>query len=117
MIDLSELMSDPDFTQAFILRRRTGGFANEGEFTQAAPVEMPLVGAIQPASPADIVRFQAEGERRQAIIRVWSATQMNTSDGQGQQPDEIVWRGSVYRVIECVPWADNGFWKVFAEAQ
>lgn len=116
MINMSELMSDPDFTQAFTLRRRTGSFANEGEFTQSAPTELPLVGSIQPASTADVVRFQAEGERRNALIRVWSATEMHTSDGEGQQPDEVVWRGSVYRVIECVPWADHGFWKVFAEA-
>lgn len=117
MIDLSELMSDPDFTQAFTLRRRAGSFANEGEFTQAAPVEMQLTGSIQPASPADLVRFQSEGERRKAIIRVWSATPMNASDGKGQQPDEIIWRGSTYRVIECVTWGDHGFWKVFAEAE
>lgn len=117
MIDLSELMDDPEFTQAFTLRRRTGSFANEGEFTQAVPVELPLVGAIQPASPADLVRFQAEGERRNAMIKAWSDTEMHTSDGAGQQPDEIVWHGTVYRVIECVPWADHGFWKVFAEAE
>jgi hypothetical protein len=115
MIDVSELMTDPDFVQPFTVKRFTAGYMVEGEYAQNAPQILHLKGSIQQPNSADKGRFAAEGERNDAIIKVYCAQRLNNTDGEGKQSDVITWQCHEYRVIECRPWVDNGYWLVFAE--
>ena len=115
MINVSELMTDPDFVQQFTVKRFTADFGVEGEYAQNTPRTLRLTGAIQHPSSADKARFAAEGERNTAIIKVYCGERLNDSDGDGKQSDVITWYCEDYRVFECRPWADNGYWQVFAQ--
>ncbi len=115
MINVAELMTDPDFVQPFTVKRFTAGYVTEGEFAQNAPQVMHLVGAIQHPKPADLARFASEGERNTAIIKVYCGQKLRDTNGEGQQSDVITWRCEDYRVFECAPWMDNGYWQVFAQ--
>jgi hypothetical protein len=115
MIDISELVTDPDFAQDFDVIRYTGAFASEGVYTQTPGAPLRLTGSIQPASAKDTVQFQREGERLGNMITVFCDQELQASDAKGQNSDVIVWRGSQYRVVQCRPWVDFGYWQVMAE--
>lgn len=115
MINVAELLSDPDFVQPLTVKRHSAGYGVEGEYAQSGGQIIRPLGAIQHPKPAETARFLAEGERRNAIIKVYCAEQLNATNGEGRQSDLITWRCEDYRVFECTPWADNGYWLVFAE--
>lgn len=110
MNDMAELVSDPDFARAFQLERFTGGFANEGEYTQGAPQLIDCFGVIQPGASADMLAVLPEGERRKASITFWCATEIRMADGRGIESDVILWLGRWYRVALCKPWQQHGYY-------
>lgn len=113
LVDVSELMDDPDFARTFTLRRPTTTLANEGEVSNTYD-DADLVGIVQPARPDD-VQFLPEGVRLANLISVWSASEMIPGDGTGTLPDVVVVDGQSYRVVKCEPWGGNGYFRVFAE--
>jgi hypothetical protein len=117
MIDISELVSDPDFAQQFQVIRYTGGFASEGEYTQTPAAPITMTGVIQPAKEIDTVQFLREGERLGNMIVIYCATQIFESSGTGQNSDVIVWHGTQYRVHKAKHWQDHGYWQAWAEGQ
>lgn len=115
MIDVSELMTDPDFVKPLVLQRFTGAYMVEGEYAQSAPKQVKILGSVQHPSPADRARFASEGERSTAIIKIFSGEKLNDTDGDGKQCDVITWNCDKYRVFESRPWSDNGYWVAFAQ--
>jgi hypothetical protein len=115
MINVADLLRDPDFAQTFQVIRSTGYFGNEGEYiqTQAAPVNM--VGVIQPAKQQDMVRFLPEGERLGNQIVIYCDQEIKSSDATSKESDIIIWRGGKYRVGQAKRWLDHGYWQVWAE--
>lgn len=114
MIDVSELMTDPDFVQTFRVRRMGGTFENEGEFTIEANNTVTMVGAVQPANGGEKAQFQPQGDQHKALIKVYCGKRLRKADGLIQS-DIIAHCGADYKVIECVPWGHNGYWKAIAE--
>ena len=115
MINVAELLTDPDFSQTFQLIRFDGVFANEGEYTQTQSPPINIVGVIQPAKQTDVVQFMPEGERLGNLIVVYCSQEIKASDAKSQESDIVVWRGNQYRVVQAKPWLDHGYWQVFAE--
>lgn len=115
MIDVSELMSDPDFVKSVTIDRFTGSFGIEGEYAQNTPNQVTVQCSIQHPSPADRARFEREGERNTAIIKIYCGEKLQVTDGDGKQSDVIPWNSDKYRVFECRPWSDNGYWLAFAQ--
>lgn len=114
MIDVSELLADPDFARRLTLRRpRATTFTNEGE-AQAAYGEESIVGVVQPASAAEL-KIMPEGSRLDDVLSVWSAEELRTGDGKTTEPDVLVIDRKSYKVVKCEPWPDNGYWRAFAE--
>ncbi len=114
MIDVSELLTDPDLAQTFQVIRFTGTW-NQGEYTQAPSAPITMTGVIQPASSQDAVRFAPEGERLSNLIVVYCTTEIQYSDAKQQESDIIVWHGNRYRVAQVRQWTDHGYWQVWAE--
>ena len=113
MIDVSELMDDPDFARSFTVRRPTGTFGADGEFTSTYK-ESQLRGIVQPATARE-VQMLGQGERLGDVISVWSAEEMRAGDGNKRESDVLVVDSKSYRVIKAEPWADAGYFRVFAE--
>lgn len=115
MIDVAELMRDPDLAQAFQVERASdGGFANEGEWSQTVAT-INLTGIIHPAKREDQLAILPEGTRLGNLIVAYCDQELRIDDADAKRSDVIVWHGNPYRVIAAKPWADHGFWQVWAE--
>ncbi len=114
MINVAELMRDPDLAQAFQVERSGGAFV-EGEWIPAAPVVTNKVGIVQPAKREDTLAMLPEGVRLGNMIAVYCDEELRIDNADTQRSDVIVWHGSPYRVIAAKPWRDHGFWQVWAE--
>lgn len=114
MINVAELMRDPDFAQAFQVERAGGAFV-EGEWIAAAPAVLNMVGIIQPAKREDVLAILPEGGRLGSFIVVFTDQELQIEDSETKRSDVIIWRGKTYRVIGQKPWVDHGFWQAFAE--
>lgn len=114
MINVAELLTDEDFARRLMLRRpRATTFDNEGE-ALASYGETSIIGVIQPATPAEL-KLMPEGSRLDDVLSVWCAEELRAGDGKTLEPDVLVIDRKSYKVTKCEPWADNGYWRVFAE--
>lgn len=113
MIDVSELVTDPDFAQSFQIERFTGTW-DEGRFIQNEPTVLDAFGVVQPASSEDAVAYLPEGERQNNMIRVWSPHEIRMADGKDQLSDNILWQGEWHRVAYSKPWQTQGYWFAIA---
>lgn len=115
MINVSELMTDPDFATTFTIKRMVGSWVREGEW-QTAPTEIPgIVGIIQPAKSEYVLRFVPEGERSVGYIAIYCNQEVQMGNGKDKESDVVVWNDQTFRVAFSDRWAEHGFW--FAIAQ
>ena len=112
MIDVSELMDDPDFARTFVVKRPTTTIAKDGT-ASTTYVEFETVGAVQPAEPAD-VQFLPEGTRLDDTVSVWSHQSLRGGDGKRFESDVLIVGADRYRVIRVEPRQENGYTRVFA---
>jgi hypothetical protein len=122
MIDLSDVVNDPDFAQDYVVTRRTGIFAT-GKFKVTGSTDIPFYGIIQPASEEDLAMVP-EGDRVTGMMGFISQQQMYKTNGEALQGggtlglgDQITWQGQVYKIIATTPWVDFGFWKAIGARQ
>ncbi len=117
MMNIAELMSDPDFAQAFkVLRSAAGSFAHEGEYSAGPVTELDYSGAIQPAARAAL-QVLPEGLRGETIIDVHCAQELRCGQGlDDQASDVLVYQSQKYRVIYGMNYGDHGYWRVLAVA-
>lgn len=117
MIDVSEVMRDPEFTSAITLRREAGAYstdpASTGEWTPSY-AETQIVAIVQPASPEELLLLE-EGERNKNTISVWSVSELRGGDGKRQQPDVLIVDGRYYRVIRVEPRPDGNYFRAVAQ--
>lgn len=116
-IDVSELITDPDFCQTFTIyhRSRTPGEKGRAETVETAET---VVGVIQPVSGDDLDRLP-EGDRGKQAITVWTTVPITTGDDE-RLPDEVEWRGTRYAAIGPLRnWGDwgEGFYRSICIAQ
>jgi hypothetical protein len=108
MIDVSELVSDPDLGgQAFVIERSqgTGSFQLGGY--KKVPITISGYGVIQPATPEDL-KMVEPGDRVTGMIAIWSHTPIYHTGPNGVS-DIIIWNCQKYRVMSVNPWGDGGF--------
>jgi hypothetical protein len=116
MIDVSEVVLDPDMAQAFsILRDGSGAFVS-GVWTPAAPTTIPAYGPIRPASDRDLEMIP-EGDRVKEVKTFWCSQPifaMRATAGVGSSSDILTWRGLYYRVMGVAQSQDYGFYRAVA---
>jgi hypothetical protein len=121
MINLGELITDPDFMQSFSVYRTTGSFV-KGAWVAAEPKEFEMKGVITPASPKEINQLP-EGDRISGAISVYTRDRVYSTDssatvsrrtGQGVISDKIIWKGEYYKVYALSDYSDYGFYNVVA---
>ena len=113
MIDVSELMSDPDFCQPFSVLRSTG--VNGPGGWQAAEATLDFYGPTQPAD-ATTLQMVPEADRVYGARLFWAAqpiyeTRTASQAGAAGISDVLIWRGQQFRVHSVWPWIDGGFFK------
>lgn len=109
MLNISEMMTDPDFVSGYILRRPSGSWIGNGVWEETFE-NFARVGCIQPARNEDVVQFLPEGERNVRAIRVWDKEPVLA----GETPDLVTWQDGTYRVVASKPWAPWGYYYAIA---
>lgn len=110
MINVSELITDPDFAQTYSIFRKSGQFT-AGRWVQTE-TELTFTGPIQPATEKEIIQVP-EGDRISEILVFYSTQEIYTTNNTGTS-DEIEWSGNRYKVEKVERYGDNGYYKALA---
>lgn len=103
-IDVSELLTDPDFAQAFKVERRTEGVNDKGRADVFA-TKLDAIGAVLPM-PAPVNRQPAE-QNLPKWIAVYTGFALR-GPASGYQPDFVLWNGDRYIVDDVQDWTEYG---------
>lgn len=124
MINVAEIVNDPDFAQPFDIQRSIGQFVQGGWEDSLQVVQ--AYGVIEVADPQTLDMIP-EGDRPTGAMSFYTTYQLFETRKQtptyGGAPgygggsyggtqgvsDVIVWRGNPYRLIKIFPWVDFGF--------
>lgn len=113
MIDVSDIINDPDFAQPFSILRSSGAFVSGG--WQNITTTVNSSGVIVPATEQDIAQVP-EGDRVTGMISVHTTAKLFQTH-TGSQPglsDVLLWNGDRYRILKLFPYQDFGFTKALA---
>lgn len=103
--DVSDVLLDPDFNQAFQITRTTETVNNSGR-TVETTVTVSTSGVIHPATKEQLERVP-EADRSSEIIAVYSQTSI-TPGSDTLLPDVVAWKGKTYRCVGLMDWTDYG---------
>lgn len=113
MIDVSELIIDPDFAQPYMVHRMSGDFV-AGRFVEI-PTTLQFYGVVIAANVKD-VNMMPEGDRIAGLMVFYTTADnpifvtRNLDNNKGTS-DQIEWRGELYRIMQTYPYNDYGFIK------
>ena len=110
MIDLAELLHDPDFCESFVIRRQKGQWKN-GRY-QVAPEDIKVTGIVEPTSGDDLEQLP-EGDRVSGMMTFYTKEQVQLALDP-QPADHIICRGKVYKAVQVLDWSKHGFYKTIA---
>mgnify|MGYP001592776294 CR=1 FL=1 len=115
LINVSELMTDPDFAQTLTLRRTEGSFNDYGEWESSTPVDSSVTGAWQKVTERDLAQLDL-GEIKQEVRRFLTVTEIKVSEDDDKLSDRIIWakNGGRYKVLKVTDNSDNGFYRAYA---
>ncbi|WP_371378905.1 hypothetical protein [Sporomusa aerivorans] len=114
MINIAEIINDPDFCQAFSVFRKTGktGKWVEGEYIQAEQ-EIKMRGVVVAANTKDLLQVP-EGDRVKGVMAFYSTAPLLVTNEAGTS-DQVVWHGERYRLFQLWPYVDYGYYKALGE--
>lgn len=118
MLDFGQFVLSPDFEQPcdFIVRRMIGQFNEVGVFEQVVS-EILMEGTVLPHDATRTTVQIPEGDRIKGAIDLWTTEPLYTAglnpnnDGTGNLPDEVVWNGDLYKVVDFKDLSQFGFYK------
>lgn len=116
MIDVSELIEDPDFAQSFTVTRRTGHWV-DGNFV-TTPKTIKMTGVIQPMNTRD-VQMLPQGDTVKGAVNIWTTqplhvTRLDKNEESGAVSDEVTWQGEAYKILEIQNFSDGGYYQAAA---
>jgi hypothetical protein len=108
VIDVSEVITDPDFAQPFSILRTTGSFG-EGGWIPNASTSIPTYGVITVANEKELDQIP-EGDRIKGAMIFHTVTEIRTTNVGGIS-DQIEWNGDLYKIYQVAPWKDYGYYR------
>lgn len=116
MLDLSQIVMDPDFAQSFTVYREGGSFVSGRWTATETPIQM--TGTVTVAKPNELSQV-SEADRVTGVMAFYSTqpiytTRSDSSKAVEGTSDQIVWNGERYRVSMVAPWKDFGYYKALA---
>lgn len=106
LIDVSELMLDPDFISSFNIVRRTPTVNSFGENSLAEVLIQNVKGSVQAVGKETAERLP-EGINLKDFITIFTKTPVR-ADAVNGYPDVIIWEGLRYQVYQVLPWSNFG---------
>ncbi len=119
MIDLSEILYDPDLSQQFTVHRRQNGRWVDANWVEDEVI-LTFTGVVVPANSKEIMQLP-EGDRSTAVMVFYSDQEMyvtrsaDPGEGFGQgTSDQVEWRQDRYRVVKTNQFGDYGYYAAYA---
>jgi hypothetical protein len=106
LLDVSELMTDPDFVMNFSIVRRTPTVNQYGENELTVVSTDTAVGSIQ-AATGEVAKRLPDGVQLDKFKTVFTKSVIR-ADASGSYPDQIIYKGQTYNVFKVYPWEDFG---------
>ncbi len=118
MINVGEIVSDPDFAQAFTIARSSGGYFDPTGTWQETDGNIDMWGIIQPATAKELLQVP-EGDRVKEVKSFHSQQGMfvthtdGLTDANAATSDIVTWltTGEQYRLVKLYQWIDFGYYK------
>lgn len=111
MINIAEIIHDPDFCQPYTLYRKTTVFV--GGRPKTSEKAIPRSGVIVAANTKDLLQVP-EGDRSKGIMAVYDTEPLLVTNETGTS-DEFLWQGERYRLFQVWPYKDYGYYKALGE--
>lgn len=112
LINVSELVNDPDFAQSFVILRSTGTWI-KGEWTPSTTA-VQAYGAISVARPRDL-EMVPEGDVGHGAMVFWTQQPIYVTrvanNGKGQSSDILIWQEEQFRVLDVKQYKDYGYYR------
>jgi len=106
MIDVSDIVSDPDFTQTItqVVRSETVNDFGESIITSVSS----LINAVVTSPNSQELLMFDDATAYKDVIRVTTVSRLN-ADSVGKQPDLIIYHGENYKVAVTNDYSDFGY--------
>lgn len=105
LIDVSELLVDPDFVDDFTVIRAVESVGDNGRAT-FSPSSSTAIGCVQPSAPSSL-RLLPETTRVEGAIDIWTKTHLQVNDGK-RAADTVIWNKRSYLVANTRDWSQYG---------
>lgn len=110
MIDLSEVLFDPDFTQQFTVYRQHGSWSG-GRWSVVNEETIIMDGIVLHVDASELVQVP-EGDRIRGIMEFISTREIFVTWAEGAiTSDQIFWSGDRFRVFRVHNFEDYGFYE------
>lgn len=106
LIDVSELLSDPDFVDLISVIRTSYTMSGDGLSVRTEAVVSGLLGSVQPAS-GDTLTLVPEESRVDGMMEVWTTYPLRQA-GEGIEADRILWKGKRLLVTKLDDFGNYG---------
>jgi hypothetical protein len=113
MLDVSDVLRDPDLMQTLTVSRAVVGVGDTGRATETVAA-LSVAGVVAPATDEQLQRLP-EGDRSNETIAVYTGTRLTAGDDT-HGPDVLAWKGGTYQVKGVWDWSDYGFFEVLAQS-
>lgn len=115
-INVSELITDPDFAQRFQIERHGQGAFMDGLYTSLSTV-IDVYGVVQPYQPKT-VEYSENGDQITGDIKVWLTRKIFTTrndESASGISDTIIYKGERYKVTYVKDWQHHGYFSAVAK--
>lgn len=115
-INVSELITDPDFARKFVIERHENGTFIDGLYTSSV-INIDVVGIIQPYQP-ETAEYTPNGDMITGDIKIWSKKIIYTTrekDDNSGTSDIIIYKDEKYKVTYVKDWEEHGYWSAVAK--
>jgi hypothetical protein len=118
LINVGEIITDPDLVQSFTVYRSSGQFV-KGRWVEDAPEQITMYGVVSVMSQREL-SFMPESDRVKAAMVFHSrvpiyVTRAADGSNSGGTSDKIMWRGDYYKISSVSPYSDYGYYKAVGE--
>jgi hypothetical protein len=113
MIDVGDIVEDPDFAETLVVRRTTGAYDEYGRWSSNTPTEFDVKGSWQRVSAKELVQVGI-GEIKQEVRKLLTTTSMLISESDANLSDRIIDGSDRYKVIYIDDNSNFGFVRSYA---
>lgn len=107
-IDVSELLTDPDFVEAVIVNRTDLTMQDTGVAAQTVTTFPGVLMSVQPAS-GQALMLLPEAQRTDGMYEVWTQFELRSSqDNPAHLSDKIIWKGRTLLVTKLDDFQNYG---------